>query len=125
MHECGIVPTFMSLGGTLAPRIAADDRSLAGLIILAGASRPFVEAAREQLVYLASLTPGAIDPDEALARLRRMAPEAYWNDLDAYRPAHMAATLVMPMPILQGERDYQVTLEDLQGWRDALAGHPA
>lgn len=32
-----------SLGGTLAPRIAAEDRSLAGLIILAGATRPLME----------------------------------------------------------------------------------
>jgi uncharacterized protein len=63
-----------SLGGTLAPRIAAEDRSLAGLIILAGTTRPFVEVAREQLAYRASLTPGTIDPDEGLARLRRSAP---------------------------------------------------
>src|SRR4051812_37376787 len=34
-----------SLGGTLAPRIAAEDRSLAGLIIMAGATRPFLEVA--------------------------------------------------------------------------------
>ena len=27
----------------------------------------------------------------------------------------------MPMLILQGERDYQVTTADLQGWRDALS----
>ena len=27
------------------------------------------------------------------------------------------------MLILQGERDYQVTLADLQGWRDAVGGH--
>jgi dipeptidyl aminopeptidase/acylaminoacyl peptidase len=113
-----------SLGGTLAPRIAADDRSLAGLIILAGATRPFVEVAREQLAYLASLTPGAIDLDEGLTGLRRMAPEAYWKDLDAYSPAQTAAKLAIPMLILQGERDYQVTLDDLRGWRDALEGHP-
>lgn len=109
-----------SLGGTLAPRIAAEDRSVAGLIILAGATRPFMEIAREQLAYLASLTPDAIDPDEGLTRLRQMAPEAYWKDFDAYRPAQTAAALTIPMLILQGERDYQVTLADLRGWRDAL-----
>ena len=112
-----------SLGGTLAPRIAADDRSLAGLIILAGATRPLMEAAREQLAYLASLTPGTVDPAEGLARLRRSAPEAYWKDLDAYSPAQTAAKLAIPMLILQGERDYQVTLDDLKGWRDALESH--
>jgi hypothetical protein len=111
-----------SLGGTLAPRIAAGDRSLAGLIILAGATRPLLEVAREQLAYLASLTPGGIDPEEALAGLRRSAPEAYWKDLDAYRPAQTAATLTIPMLVLQGERDYQVTLADFRGWRDALGG---
>jgi hypothetical protein len=29
----------------------------------------------------------------------------------------------MPMLILQGERDYQVTSRDLQGWRDAVGSH--
>jgi dipeptidyl aminopeptidase/acylaminoacyl peptidase len=112
-----------SLGGTLAPRIAAEDRSLAGLIILAGATRPFVEVAREQLAYLASLTPGTVDPEEGLKTLRRSAPDAYWKDLDAYKPAQTAAALTIPMLILQGERDYQVARADLQGWRDALGGH--
>jgi fermentation-respiration switch protein FrsA (DUF1100 family) len=56
-------------------------------------------------------------------RLRHSAPEAYWKDLDAYQPAEAAAKLPIPMLILQGERDYQVTLADLQGWRDALRGH--
>jgi fermentation-respiration switch protein FrsA (DUF1100 family) len=55
--------------------------------------------------------------------LLRAAPESYWTDLNSYKPAEAAARLTVPMLILQGERDYQVTLEDLQGWRDALAGH--
>ena len=83
-----------------------------------------LEVAREQLAYLASLTPNAVgDPEQALQTLRRSAPASYWKDLDAYRPAQIAATLTMPMLILQGERDYQVTPRDLQGWRDTLAGH--
>jgi fermentation-respiration switch protein FrsA (DUF1100 family) len=51
-----------------------------------------------------------------------MAPETYWKDLDSYDPARTAAKLSIPMLILQGERDYQVTLADLQGWRTALEG---
>jgi hypothetical protein len=54
--------------------------------------------------------------------LLQRAPDGYWKDLDAYRPAQVAATLRIPMLILQGERDYQVTEADLQGWRAALAG---
>lgn len=112
-----------SLGGTLAPRIAAEDRSLAGLIILAGATRPFMEAAREQLAYLTSLAPGAVDPEEVLTKLRQSLPAGYWKDLEAYDPAQTAAGLSIPMLILQGERDYQVTAADLQGWRTALGSH--
>ncbi len=55
--------------------------------------------------------------------MRRRAPESYWKDFDAYKPAEAAAALTLPMLILQGERDYQVTLEDLEGWRRALADH--
>jgi hypothetical protein len=36
-----------SLGGTLAPRIASEDPSLAGIIILAGATRPLLDVAQE------------------------------------------------------------------------------
>jgi dienelactone hydrolase len=111
-----------SLGGTLAPRIAAADRALAGLVILAGATRPFNDVVRDQLAYLASLTPGASATEEQLQTLRRGAPEAYWKDFDAYVPAQAAAKLTLPMLILQGERDYQVTSADLQGWRDAVGG---
>lgn len=111
-----------SLGGMLAPRIGADDPSLAGLIILAGTTRPLLDVAREQLTYLATLTPGAVNPDEGLQALKNAAPASYWKDLDAYKPSEVAATLKMPMLILQGERDYQVTLADLQGWRDAVGG---
>ena len=111
-----------SLGGTLAPRIAAQDGSLAGLIILAGATRPFNDIVRDQLAYLASLTPGASASEEQLQALRRAAPDSYWKDFDAYLPAQAAAKLTLPMLILQGERDYQVTLADLQGWRNAVGG---
>lgn len=111
-----------SLGGTLGPRIAAEDGKLAGIIVLAGATRPLLDVVREQLIYLSSLTPGGPTPDEGVQALRKRAPESYWADLDTYKPAQVAATLRIPMLILQGERDYQVTLADLDGWRQALAG---
>ncbi len=40
------------------------------------------------------------------------APLSYWADLNVYDPAEVAAGLTIPMLILQGERDYQVTMED-------------
>ncbi|MBK6406224.1 MAG: autorepressor SdpR family transcription factor [Holophagales bacterium] len=44
-----------SLGGMLAPRIAADDPVLAGLVILAGNTRPLDVLASEQVDYLVSV----------------------------------------------------------------------
>jgi uncharacterized protein len=126
-----------SLGGTLAPRIAASaaaaaaDQPVAGLIIMAGATRPLLDIAREQLTYLASLKPktagtpnnpnaGDANLDKSVEALRAQAPESYWKDLDAYNPVQTAARLTIPMLILQGERDYQVTMQDLEGWRNGL-----
>ena len=121
-----IVVLGHSLGGTLAPRIAAEDHALAGIIIMAGATRPLLDVVRDQVTYLASLNPSAgasTDVEKAVASIRSRAPESYWKDFDAYNPAQTAAKLTLPMLILQGERDYQVSMQDLQGWRDALRGH--
>jgi len=119
-----IVVLGHSLGGNLAPRIAAEDSSLAGIVIMAGSTRPLLESAREQLAYLSSLNPGTINQEQALQSLRKAAPDSYWKDLDAYKPAETAAHLTLPILILQGERDYQVTPADLRGWREALGNHP-
>jgi hypothetical protein len=48
------------------------------------------------------------------------ASKAYWEDLMEYDPVKTAKELSLPMLILQGERDYQVTLEDFNGWKEGL-----
>jgi len=132
-----------SLGGTLAPRIGERDTALAGLVILAGATRPLPDLIEAQFAYLRAL-PGAdtaaIDKALAgmapgLAAIRALtpadtsskailfgAPAAYWLDLAGYAPVRVAAALRMPILILQGGRDYQVTSVDLAGWRAGLGG---
>ena len=52
------------------------------------------------------------------------APASYWLSLKGYEPAKIAANLTKPILILQGERDYQVTMDDYKGWQDALLKHP-
>jgi fermentation-respiration switch protein FrsA (DUF1100 family) len=48
---------------------------------------------------------------------------SYWLDLRSYDPVAVAATINKPMLILQGGRDYQVTVEDdLSGWQSGV-GH--
>ena len=130
-----------SLGGMLIPRIGTADPSLAGLIVLAGAARPLEEAIVAQTRYLASAD-GTISADEqqridgavALAdsvraltpedatsgRMLAGAPPSYWLDLRGYDPPSAAKVVKAPMLILQGERDYQVTTEELAKWKAAL-----
>ncbi|MFB4301463.1 serine aminopeptidase domain-containing protein [Actinomadura sp. NTSP31] len=134
-----------SMGGKAAPRVAAADPSVAGLVIMAGDAQPMHEAAVRVTRHLASLAPGP-GADAAVAAITRQAarvadpalspstPAAdlpfglsapYWLDLRAYDPVATALDLPRPMLILQGGRDYQVTVEDdLARWRDALAGRP-
>lgn len=137
-----------SLGGTVAPRVAAADPSVAGLILLAGGAQPMHWAAVRQVRYLSSLDPASADAAQpTIDTLTRQArtvdspdlsastpahdlpfgvPAAYWLDLRGYDPAATAAALGRPMLILQGGRDYQATVDDdLARWRAALAGSPS
>ena len=132
-----------SLGAMLVPRIAAMDPSVAGLVVMAGPARPLEEAIREQTRYFA-MTDGAISPaeqariDEAgtlVAAVKALtpadatnatlifgAPASYWLDLRDYDPAAAAKAISRPMLVLQGERDYQVTMAEFEKWKTVLAG---
>ncbi|MGJ6962101.1 alpha/beta hydrolase family protein [Streptosporangium sp. G11] len=134
-----------SMGGKVAPRVATAEASVAGLVIMAGDTQPMHQAVVRVVRYLASLDPGpameaaveaftrqaamVADPDlspstpaEALLFGR---PAAYWLDLRDYDPVATAAALDRPMFILQGGRDYQVTVaDDLSGWKAGLAHRP-
>ena len=49
-------------------------------------------------------------------------PASYWLDLREYDAAKSARSIEVRLLILQGERDYQVTMQDFEGWKLALAG---
>ena len=113
-----------SLGGLLAPLIATRCPSVKGLILLAAPSRPQDDILKEQLHYLASLNG---DTDEQLLmqqyqQIKASAPEAYWDYLDKYAPIMTAHSLTIPMLFLQGERDYQVTMQDFAMWKLGMFG---
>jgi uncharacterized protein len=131
-----------SMGGSAAPRVAAAEPSVAGLLILAGDTVPLSRAAVRVARHLAGVDPG---PDEraGVELITRQAaiaespdlssstpatdlpfgwPAAYWRDLLDYDRVATAAALDRPMLILQGGRDYQVTVaDDLAGWQAGLA----
>ncbi|HET6977330.1 MAG TPA: alpha/beta fold hydrolase [Pyrinomonadaceae bacterium] len=130
-----------SLGGMLIPRIGQIDPNIAGLIALAGATRPLEDVIPAQLTYIFSLD-GSIsleeqkqidDAKQQAAKVRALKPEdansttsyfggpaSYWLDLHGYDPPETAKGLKQPLLILQGERDYQVTMEDFKRWTTAL-----
>jgi dienelactone hydrolase len=131
-----------SLGATMAPRIAEQDERIAGLILLAGSSRPMEDAVLEQIQYIYSLL-GTLTDDrkEELEKLKKQVarvkdpklapdtpalelplgvPATYWLALRAYDCIATAAKVKRPMIVLQGERDYQVTMEDFNGWKKSL-----
>ena len=130
-----------SLGGMAAPRIGKALPDLAGIIILAGPARPLEDLILEQTTYLVSLQDPSPELDEHINTIRSQVemvkstnlnpatppsqlpyglPAPYWLDLRGYEPALVANSLDIPMLILQGARDHQVTMEDFQIWQNSL-----
>ena len=145
--EAGVDPRRVallghSLGGMLAPRIASLDPRVAGIVVLAGNTRPPEDLVADQMDHLVAVgaaTAGQAAATKAdVARLRALspgapeaktatllgAPASYWLAFRGYDPAATAKGLTVPVLVLQGGRDYQVTSKDLDGWRAALGGEP-
>jgi len=139
-----IVVLGHSLGAYLGPRMAARNQSIAGLILLAGPARPMDTLILEQYHYLFGLD-GEVNPEEEkhlsdmIKRVERLnktkltqktpkdslplnIPANYWLDLKEYHPTQVASELTIPILILQGERDYQVTMTDFDLWRESTSG---
>jgi dienelactone hydrolase len=129
-----------SEGAMMAPLIAQQDRQIAGLMLMAGPTRPLVEVIVDQYTYLqsrgfvtAAQTAAVKQQAAAIKALTPAdrgqggnllgAPPAYWLSLRSYHPATVAQGLTVPLLIMQGARDYQVTLADFNGWKAALAHH--
>ena len=132
-----------SLGGMLVPRIGQRDRQIAGFIIMAGTSRPMEDVVLEQLTYAFSLDDQITEDEQeqlqqlknqvAIVKSQQLSKEtpasllplgisaSYWLDLRGYDPAQEAAHLAVPIFILQGKRDYQVTMDDYTRWTEALS----
>jgi len=129
-----------SLGGTLAPRIAELESRAAGLILLAGAAQSLEDLVLAQTEYLYNLD-GELTSIERRhlqvirAQVDRVKdprlsvrtrsdqlplgiPAAYWLWLRDYSPVNTLRQLRKPTLVLQGERDYQVTMDDYALWMD-------
>ncbi|WP_222919768.1 alpha/beta hydrolase [Natrinema sp. SYSU A 869] len=136
-----IVVVGHGLGGRAAPRIAARDGDLAGVVGLAAPARPFHELTLAQLehkvsigdhewadlvnVYetwtdeIESIRSDEYDADETLLNK----PGAFWDSLAAYDHLETVTELDAPLLFLQGTRDFQVSVaDDLEQWQSELEG---
>jgi len=134
-----------SLGAMMTPRILQRAPQAAGGILLAAPARPLEAIILEQFEYLASLQDEPSQAAAVAAQLDAVSegkaavealdasvpdaqplllglPAAYWRSLAGYDPVEMAAGLPQPLLVLQGGRDYQVTVEgDFARWQSLSA----
>ena len=129
-----------SLGANLLPRIANKSNQISKIILLAGNARPVCELLIEQYEYLYKLT-----PTEELKQAKQLVKEQiavlnsksfnmqtpkenlpfntsayYWKSVLDYNPTKEIQKVKVPILILQGERDYQVTMKDFEIWKQTL-----
>lgn len=129
-----------SLGANVMPRIANQSNQIAKIILLAGNARPLEVLVAEQYDHLYQLDPspelfeGSKKIKEQIAVLKSKefnlnTPKEnlpfnlsayYWKSLLDYKPLQEVKKVKLPILILQGERDYQVTMKDFQLWKEAL-----
>lgn len=130
-----------SLGGMALPLIAEENQSVAGFIALAAPARKLEELILEQSNYLLSFQmfdkeqSDSISKDyekqiKAIQSLTKDSelsanqllgmPKNYWLFLNEYDQVKKAKNITKPILFLQGERDYQVTMEDFNIFQTAL-----
>lgn len=135
-----------SLGGRVAPRIA-ERADTAGIVMLAPLAEPVHEAIVRQTRHVLTLDGELSERDEeALAETEALAEQLrtldigadetldigggergrpYWESLQEYDHTGTVADLDLPILLVQGGRDYLVTVEDdLPLWEQAIGGEP-
>jgi dipeptidyl aminopeptidase/acylaminoacyl peptidase len=130
-----------SLGGMLAPKLAALAPSLKGIILAEAPARKFTDIMVEQNKYMFDLAKdttqagkkqladvmtqldrtritqaGTMKADSSILGL----PVSYWVDLNNYNQVDAAKKLNKRMLIIQGGNDFQVSVADYDIWHAAL-----
>ena len=132
-----------SLGGNAIPAVARELEKAPvkarGFIMMAASPRPLDVLMREQYDFLYSLMPEITAEQQAekdtlfaeldkLQDLNSLTEEdtvagvysAYWKWLAEYDILQVAGEITEPVLLVQGEEDYQVTMEDFEIWKNAF-----
>lgn len=132
-----------SQGAMCAPKIAELSPEVKGIVMMAAPVANLVDVIPQQLEYIAML-------DDTMSNLEQMqltsvkwmidkikspslsdktpkamlmgASAAYWKSVMAYNQVTTAKSLKLPMFIINGGRDYQVTVKEYEAWKKELAG---
>lgn len=129
-----------SLGANLLPRIANHSNHISKIVLMAGNARPLEALVAEQYDYIYKLNPS----EELLEAVNKVKEQIaflkskdfnvntpkqklpfnlsgyYWQSLLDYNPLKEIKKVKTPILVLQGERDYQVTMKDFELWKSAL-----
>jgi len=132
-----------SLGAYLAPQIANTNSEINGLIMMAGNCRPLEDLIVEQYLYLFHLNESnavelrneiadleikmkylkdSLNESSSSEKLPLNLPASYWMSLKKYNHKKAIQNLSVPVFVMQGERDYQVTMTDYELWSEVMQG---
>ena len=132
-----------SQGAMLAPRFAQRCKDIKGIVMMSANARPLEDLVLEQMKYIFSLDSISKDEEKQLTKIKQQManvkklgtknfdskialplelPASYWKDINGYHQLKVAKSLTCPILILQGVRDYQVTMVDFSLWWKELAG---
>lgn len=131
-----------SQGGMMIPRIAQRTTVPHGYIMMAAPARRLLDLMVMQLDYLHEhgLYPdwpkAREDMERQIANLRLWGQDAfdstmpmpmglplsYLLDLEGYDQTREARAITKPLLVMNGEADYQVTMDDFHAWEKALQG---
>lgn len=129
-----------SLGAHLLPRIANNSNQISKIILLAGNARSLDKLLEEQYNYIYNLNPTSelkveieklneqisilnsisFNLDVSKENLPLNLSADYWKSILDYKPLKEIQNVKIPILILQGERDYQVTMKDFKLWKTSL-----
>lgn len=110
-----------SLGGMLAPRIAQRENRLRGIVLIAAPPMTLKEVLEKQIGRMMPF-PNTAKADSLIAETLHKLPSTYLEMDKVYSVAMTTRDLKLPILILQGERDAQVTMEDFEKWDQYITG---
>lgn len=133
-----------SLGAMCAPLIAKKSKNVKAIVLLAGNARPLEDLLLEQYNYIYGLDSIDVNEKQDLlkieSQIKRVKNESllksakpedlplglhsyYWQSLNAYNQTEVAKKIKQPVFLMQGERDYQVTMTDFNLWKQTLSSN--